>query len=596
MLDSADSHSRLANQLRQFGRADEALTHYRRAAELAPDDARAQADLGQMLLSLHRPAEAIAPGEQAVGLQPDNPILRLILGDALRRSDRLDRAEAAYRAALRLRPALAPAHAGLGLLFRARKRIAEALAFFEQAVALDAANVFFWTYLAETHVDLEDFPEAIRCWRRALALEPDRTESLYGLGHALREAGRDAEAEPHLRAAVRHRPDWAAAHVGLGQWHEQRGEAVEAADAYRTAVRCDPSCADAHAHLAELLRDRLPEADRLALEGRLADPQLPAEGRIHLLFARAGLLERGGDWRGAADCARQGHALASQLPRGGGYDPEVHRLFVDRMMAVMGCDFFRRSAGAGATTRRPVFIVGLPRSGTTLVEQVLASHPQVFAGGELPFAWQSFVAIPAAMGRAGDPLDSLADLDAAAVRRLAERHLARMDALDGGRSDRVTDKQPGNYVYLGLLAVLFPDAHFVHCRRDLRDVAVSCWMTHFRWLEWTHEQAWIAARFREYVRLMGHWRRALPVPLHEVVYEEIVADLEGTARKLVAACGLEWHPACLEFHRTRRPVRTASASQVRTPLYSTSVGRWRRYQEELAELFAACEELQTPGR
>jgi hypothetical protein len=247
----------------------------------------------------------------------------------------------------------------------------------------------------------------------------------------------------------------------------------------------------------------------------------------------------------------------------------------------------------GAATRRPVFIVGLPRSGTTLVEQILASHPRVHAGGELSFACQSFAAIPAALGRSGDPLACLADLDAPAVRRLAERHLARLDALDEGRADRVTDKDAENDRYLGLLAVLFPNAHFIHCRRDLRDVAVSCWMTHFRWLEWVHDQRSIAARFRRYARLMGHWRRVLPVALHEVDYEEIVADLEGTARKLVAACGLDWDPACLEFHRTRRPVRTASASQVRTPLYSTSVGRWRHYQEEMAELFAACEELRT---
>jgi hypothetical protein len=190
----------------------------------------------------------------------------------------------------------------------------------------------------------------------------------------------------------------------------------------------------------------------------------------------------------------------------------------------------------------------------------------------------------------------LAALDAPAIRRLAEQHLAWLGALDGGRADRVTDKQPGNYLFLGLLAAAFPEATFIHCRRDLRDVAVSCWTTPFRWLDWTHEPGRIEARFREYLQLMGHWRRVLPVPLHAADYEEMVADLEGTARRLVAACGLEWHPACLEFHRARRPVRTASAGQVRTPLYATSVGRWRHYQDELAELIAACESLREEER
>ena len=143
---------------------------------------------------------------------------------------------------------------------------------------------------------------------------------------------------------------------------------------------------------------------------------------------------------------------------------------------------------------------------------------------------------------------------------------------------------PDNYLYLGLLASLFPRAKFIHCRRDLRDVAVSCWMTHFQDIRWANDQQHIASRFHEYQRMMEHWRKVLPVPLLEVDYEETVADLEGVARKLVAWCGLEWEPGCLEFHRGKRAVSTASAVQVRQPLYATSVGRWRHYEQSLAML------------
>jgi len=146
---------------------------------------------------------------------------------------------------------------------------------------------------------------------------------------------------------------------------------------------------------------------------------------------------------------------------------------------------------------------------------------------------------------------------------------------------------PDNYLFLGLLASLFPRAKFIHCRRDLRDVAVSCWMTNFREIRWTNDQQQIASRFLEYQRIMEHWRKVLPVPLLEVDYEETVADLEGVARKLVAWCGLAWEPACLEFHQAKRPVRTASNVQVRQPVYRTSVGRWTRYEHALASLFAA---------
>jgi hypothetical protein len=145
---------------------------------------------------------------------------------------------------------------------------------------------------------------------------------------------------------------------------------------------------------------------------------------------------------------------------------------------------------------------------------------------------------------------------------------------------------PGNYLYLGLLAALFPRAKFIHCRRDLRDVAVSCWMTQFRQIRWASDREHIAARFQDYLRLMEHWRRVLPVPVLEVVYEETVADLEGAARRLVAWCGLDWEPACLSFHEAKRPVRTASVAQVRQPIYRRSLARWKNYEGALASLFA----------
>jgi hypothetical protein len=153
------------------------------------------------------------------------------------------------------------------------------------------------------------------------------------------------------------------------------------------------------------------------------------------------------------------------------------------------------------------------------------------------------------------------------------------------------DKTPENYVYLGLLASLFPRARFIHCRRDLRDVAVSCWMTLFRNPHWGNDQPQIASRFEEYQRIMGHWREVLPVPLLEVDYEETVADLEGVARKLVAFCGLAWEPSCLKFHQAKRPVRTASVVQVRQPVFRTSVGRWEHYQQALAPLLARLESI-----
>ncbi len=181
----------------------------------------------------------------------------------------------------------------------------------------------------------------------------------------------------------------------------------------------------------------------------------------------------------------------------------------------------------------------------------------------------------------------MSELDPPALRRLAEQHLAglRAAAPPGGAA-RIINKMPDNYQHLGLLAAMFPRATFIHCGRDFRDIALSCWMINFRELLWTNDFAHIASRFRQYGRLMEHWRAVLPAPIHHVRYEATVADPEATARRLIAACGLEWDPACLEFHRNKRPVRTASVTQVRQPVYNKSVGRWRHYEFSMAELFA----------
>ena len=190
------------------------------------------------------------------------------------------------------------------------------------------------------------------------------------------------------------------------------------------------------------------------------------------------------------------------------------------------------------------------------------------------------------LGRTDPPLQCIPHLDAATIHRLAEQHLQCLSLFDGGLAERVVDKMPDNYLHLGFLATLFPKATFIHCRRNLRDVAVSCWMTDFGMIGWANELEQIATRFQQYRRIMDHWRAVLPVPVHEAVYEETVADLEGVARRLVSACGLEWDPSCLEFYRTQRPIRTASVVQVRQPIYSGSVARWKNYKTALAELFA----------
>jgi tetratricopeptide (TPR) repeat protein len=397
------------------------------------------------------------------------------------------------------------------------------------------------------------------------------------------EQGHFEEAQAHYREALVHKPDLPAAHCGLGTVREELGDFKDAESCWRTALRYDPRLAGAYSALATLLRGKLSDEDLAGMRQLLADPDLHEGRRSALHFGLAQVLDARGAYQEAAESMRQANALAlaGAEKRGQGYDPAAHARFVAQMITVCSPSFFERTRGIGVESERPIFIVGLPRSGTTLTEQILASHSQVFGAGEQRLAREDFEALAPQEAQA---LELLARLDRTTARRLGAQHLERLRELNADRR-HVADKMPDNYMYLGFLAALFPQAKFIHCRRDLRDIAVSCWITNFGSIPWANDLGHIATRFAEYRRLMDHWRRVLPVPVLEVDYEETVADLEGVARRLVGWCGLDWEPACLAFHEGKRPVRTASVSQVRQPIYKRSVARWRHYEKALGPLF-----------
>jgi tetratricopeptide (TPR) repeat protein len=421
----------------------------------------------------------------------------------------------------------------------------------------------------------------------------------------LQEEGRLTEAAEHYRTALQLDADLGGAQLNIGGVHEELGELKEAESAFRAALRIQPRFVVAHARLATMLRGKLPDADLAVLEDRLADPQVSGEARGNPLFGFAQVLDGRGDYARAADCLSEANALALQnaKKRHRDYDPAQHELFVDNLPKACDADFFARLQGGGSDSRRPVFVFGLPRSGTTLIEQILASHSRIHGAGELRLVRRSFESIPATLNRSEWPIHCLRHLDAPAVRRLAEQHLQWLHEHDGTASggcqppvgrERVVDKMPDNYIYLGLMAAMFPNAALIHCRRDLRDVAVSCWMTNFRSIPWANDADHLATRFAQYHRVMDHWRTILLITIHEVDYADTVSDLEGVARRLIAACGLPWEPACLDFHRTRRPIRTASITQVRQPIYTQSLARWKNYQGALADLFVRLPQPKEP--
>jgi tetratricopeptide (TPR) repeat protein len=587
------AHTNLGIVLRELGRHDEALAHLRRAVELDPRHAPSLTNLGQMLLERGQAAEALVHCREAVRLQPNLAAMHHNLGNVLRELGRTAEARAQYLEAIRLDPMLATSHAHLGLTLLREGQSGAAVDCLKRAIALAPAEARFPEILGDLHMERRDFAEAIACYERARLLATDANPFLHlSLGWALQEEGRLAEAGEQYQTAFRMQPSSGAVQFYLGGFHQERGELAEAEAAYRLAMRLEPGFVLPLARLATVLQGSLPAADLASLEERAADRRLGGEPRGRLLFAIAQVLDARGEYTRAAAALREANAVTLESRRGSlDYLPADHERFVDDILKRFGPAFFARRAGQGSASRRPVFILGLPRSGTTLIEQVLASHSRVDAAGELTFGRATFQAMPRIVGRDSDPMECVPLLDATSLTRLADQHLEWLAARAREGAERVIDKMPENYLYLGLLAALFPQAAFIHCRRDLRDVALSCWMTDFRTMAWPCKLAHIASRFRQYRRLMDHWRTCLPVPIHDVAYEEAVTDLEPVARRLVSCLGLDWEPACLDFHRNGRPVRTASLVQVRQPVHARSVGRWKHYQTELAELFADLEQF-----
>ncbi len=583
----ATAHNALGTLLRDQRKVEEALEQFRAAVASDPGLAMARSNLGQLLLDRGSPAEALSHCQEAVRLEPDMAAAHNNLGNVLRSLDRLVEARASYAEALRLDPELVPAVASLGLTLHRDGRLGDALPWLQQAVELNPENATWWEYLGDLRMERDEHPEAAACYQRVLALEPNRASAHNALGWALQEEGQLEQATQHYQTALRLDPTLASAEINLGAVAEELGNLDEAERCFRSALRIQPRFALGHARLSTLLRRKLPDADLSALEARLADPRTVDEARSNLLFGLAQALDGRAEYPRAAECLREANALAlaAAKRRFRHYEPAQHEQFVDRLIEAIGPEFIARINGSGSESRVPVFIFGLPRSGTTLIEQVLACHSRIHGAGELTLARRSFDSIPSILEQCESPLQGLTLLTDSTIGGLAARHLERLMALGRERSERIIDKMPDNYLYLGLLAAMFPRATYIHCTRDLRDVATSCWMTNFRSIRWANDPEHIASRFVQYRRLMDHWRRVLPITIHEVNYAETVQDLEGVAKRLVAACGLGWEPRCLEFHRSPRPVRTASVAQVRQPIYSHSLDRWRNYEVELDSLY-----------
>ena len=571
------NHGAVLNSLRRPADAEAAC---RRAVALAPDYAEAHNNLGLALELQERPDEAAEIYRRAIALAPGNAQALNNLGNVLRRRDDLDGAVAVYREAVAAAPDFAMAQANLGAALREGGLVDEALAAGRRAVALAPEYAEGHNALGGTLLTAGDAEGALEAFRRAIELEPEYAEAGINLGAALFTLERGLEAEVAYRRVLEDDPDLAEAHNGLGVVLLAIGRLDEAVARFRRAVALAPRYAEALYNLAASRSIEIDDNDIAVLESMVADDAVAVDDRTALHFALAQAL----DGRGAAERAFH-HAAAGNLLRRGRlrdhghvFDAAGHDRLVDQIARMFDADFFAARRDFGDGSELPVFIVGMPRSGTTLVEQIAASHPAVFGAGERDDI--------GAIAGPHFPVGT-AELDAAAAGDLARAHLERIKGA-AGAALRMTDKTPVNFLYLGLIATLFPGARVIHCRRQAPDVCLSCYFQNFAaGLPWATDLDDLGRYYRAYRRIMDHWRRVLPLTVLDVDYEDLVAAPDAGSRRIVDFLGLPWDDACLAFHNSRRTVRSAANWQVRRPVYATSVGRWKAYEPSLGPLLDA---------
>ncbi len=562
---------------------EEAEAAYREATELDPEYGEAFLNLGVLLKEQGKTEEAIDPLDRACNLRQRDPKPFALLAEILIGKDHYEAADKLARAANKLgggdvQTMAAKARSLIGL-----GRPREALPVARRLVQIDPTNATYHLHLANACLDSGITSEAVSSARRAVYLDPDRPQAYITFSQTLMGSIQWDEALQTVEEAMARFPeneDIMAQKAGI---LERKGRYKEAYELVRPLIK-ERKTYKLNALSTFITLARRYGAEREAvglLELFRQKKGLPNGPRCTVNFQAGDMYHALGEY----DTAFEAYQTANQLkPRT--YYPENVERFFQGLKEQYTRQFLEQAPRSGLTTSRPVFIVGMPRSGTSLLEQILASHPRVFGAGELDAMGSIMRTLPSRMGSQSGYPECMAEIKPEVLHQAGEEYLGRLDELDPEGSDRVTDKMPQNFLHLGLMALMFPNASFIHIRRDPMDTCLSCYFQNFvaLGLTFAYNLEHLGHYYRQYQDLMAHWREVLPVRLLEVEYEHIVEEPEGQIASLLEFCGLEWDDACLEFHKTKRDVRTASYDQVRKPLYTSSKKKWKKYEKHLGPL------------
>ncbi len=593
---------------------EEAEKHLKRTIELAPTFAKPHEDLGFVLLELNRPHEAIEALEKATRLDPKLNLAFLNLGKALAavgkgkeadaafeksfelspehkllaraveclQENQFEEAERIIREIMKINPGNVEALRLMGRMAARQDRVGIAERQYRKALEIAPDYTGVIVDLGKLLRDDDRFEEAIACFRQAIEMEPVNARFHDLLANALAPAALTYEAIEAHQKAIELDPKLAIAWLGLGHMLKTVGRQKEAIEAYHQCYELEPDIGAIQWSLANLKTYHFKDEEIEEMETKIERDDLGAESEVNFLFALAKAWEDRKEYGRAWHYYHKGN---SQRRIQELYDPVDIEVINDMIVDVFSKELLETNAGAGNADPSPIFVIGLPRSGSTLIEQILASHSLVEGTSELPYVTRITRSLNRNRANGINYPKAVAELD--------DRHFAAMgqDYINFCQMHRTEgkqhfiDKNPNNFPAVGLIHLMLPNAKIIDARRHPMDAGFSCYRQLFaKGQPFTYDLTEIGEYYLQYQRMMDYWHEVLPGRVLTMQYEEVVTDFENQVRRLLEYCDLPFEEGCLNFYATDRPVRTASSEQVRQPIYSESVGRWRYYEQHLDEL------------
>ncbi|MBF0448602.1 MAG: tetratricopeptide repeat protein [Magnetococcales bacterium] len=578
-------------QHHQAQRLDESVACYREALALQPDLVTAWCNLSFILRSQGQLQEAAAGYKKALSLKSDLPGVHYNLGNIFQDLEQWSEAATCFKNTIFLKPDHAKAHYNLGNVYHKQKMLDEAVNCYNRAIDLNPDYALALCNLGVVFGEQDKFDLAIACHKKALTLMPDHVEAHFNLGRSLKEQGRLEEAIACQKQAIALSPNHAQAHCNMAAALKEKGELDEAIASFDNALLHHPDFAEAHYSRAlakkfsepselQPMIDLLEKQQTLEEEEREKDSCL-----LHFALGKA-----------YADLKQNTEAFShflkgNQLNRKTfQHDIADDKRDFERIRRVFDASFFEQRSGYGLEDETPIFILGMPRSGSTLIEQILSSHPDVYGAGELNFIRQSV------QDRVGSHMLSfmpkkIARLQPEAFQEMGREYIAKLREISP-KSRFITDKMPHNFLNVGIIRLMLPKAKIIHSVRSPEDTCLSIFRLKFLGVHnYAYDLTELGQYYRLYAEMMAHWHRVLPGVIYDVNYEQLTANQEEETRKLLQFCQLEWDDNCLNFHQTVRAVKTASNVQVRQPMYRSSVAGWRKFEKELQPLIEALGDL-----